>query len=476
MPEISTETPSSSSTQQFNSAINYNDPYFLSSSDNSNSQLGQIIFNGDNYLNWSRSVRLALGAKNKLGFVDGSLLRPSADSSDLQKWVRNDYMATGWILCSMEKSIAESFIFNHSARDLWLEMQERYVHSNAPQLYEIHKKLMSIEQNDDSIAVYYGKLKQVWDKLQILEPFPDCTCGAMLSCSCGLLKKNLEADQLKKLIQLITGLNKDYDQAKINLLSMDPLPSVNRAYHLLQQIEKQGALNLVSHCSEMSALLSVHNHQPNRVSSSSPGQRRDYRDSFKKLKIDRFCDHCKMKGHTKDVCFKIVGYPEWYKGSKSQGSQGNKFHNSQRFAGSVQDNTSAGILGGSPLDFEIGSTSGSQNAVGANNVVDPQVFSALYKEFVKIMQSSKASSVESHDSAVNFAGTLSASKTSKSYLSVNEHVWIVDTGASDHMAFRLDMFANTRMLKQPIKIALPDATYKLVDTIGDIVLTSDIML
>ncbi|XP_056694807.1 uncharacterized protein [Spinacia oleracea] len=475
MSESATENSSSS----LNSAINYNDPYFLSSSDNSNSQLGQIIFNGDNYLNWSRSVRLALGAKNKLAFVDGTLTRPSADSSNLQKWVRNDYMVTGWILCSMEKNIAECFIFNHSARDLWLEIQERYGHSNAPQLYEIHKNLMSIEQNDDSIAVYYGKLKQVWDKLQIIEPFPDCTCGAMSKCSCGLLRKILEADQLRKLIQLITGLNKDYDQAKINLLSMDPLPSVNRAYHLLQQIEKQGALNLSSHSSEMSALLSVHNNQYNRPPSGSAGQRRDYRDSSKKQKFDRFCDHCKMKGHTKDVCFKIVGYPEWYKGSKGQGTQGNRSHNSQRFAGSVEEkeNYSAGILGSSPLDFEIGSGSNVNNVVGTTATINPQVFSALYKEFVKIMQSTQvAPSTESFNSAVNFAGTLSATQTSGSLLTASQHVWIVDTGASDHMAFLLDMFANTHMLKQPIKIALPDGTYKLVDTVGTISLTPEITL
>lgn len=49
-----------------NSSINYNDPYFLSSNDNSNSQLGHIIFTGNNYVNWNRSVSLALGAKNKL--------------------------------------------------------------------------------------------------------------------------------------------------------------------------------------------------------------------------------------------------------------------------------------------------------------------------------------------------------------------------------------------------------------------------
>jgi len=30
------------------------------------------------------------------------------------------------------------------------------------------------------------------------------------------------------------------------------------------------------------------------------------------------CTHCEMKKHTKETCFKIVGYPEWWKDSKQK--------------------------------------------------------------------------------------------------------------------------------------------------------------
>lgn len=66
---------------------------------------------------------LALGAKNKIRFADGTLKRPADSSSDLQKWIRNDYMVTGFILYSMDKKISKSFIFNPSARHFWLEIQ-----------------------------------------------------------------------------------------------------------------------------------------------------------------------------------------------------------------------------------------------------------------------------------------------------------------------------------------------------------------
>ena len=51
-----------------NQAVNYNDPYFLSSGDNPRQQLANMLLDGDNFIKWSRGVKMALGAKNKLGF------------------------------------------------------------------------------------------------------------------------------------------------------------------------------------------------------------------------------------------------------------------------------------------------------------------------------------------------------------------------------------------------------------------------
>ena len=56
----------------------------------------------------------------------------------------------------------------------------------------------------------------------------------------------------------------------------------------------------------------------------------------------RFCNYCKKEGHTKDVCFKLVGYPDWYKGprensnaprSVKSGINWNKKTNSVKTAG-----------------------------------------------------------------------------------------------------------------------------------------------
>lgn len=71
-------------------------------------QLGSHLLTGPDFLNWNRSVRMALIARNKLQFVDGTLLSPSIDSTDYHKLLRNNYMVLSWLLNSMDKTLAES--------------------------------------------------------------------------------------------------------------------------------------------------------------------------------------------------------------------------------------------------------------------------------------------------------------------------------------------------------------------------------
>ncbi|PKI35094.1 hypothetical protein CRG98_044516, partial [Punica granatum] len=58
-------------------------PYTVTSSDGTGVQL-----NGDNYLTWSRLMRISLRAKNKLGFIDGTLREPVEGEPNRALWVK----------------------------------------------------------------------------------------------------------------------------------------------------------------------------------------------------------------------------------------------------------------------------------------------------------------------------------------------------------------------------------------------------
>ena len=55
--------------------------YFLYHSDSTGLVLVSQLLVGDNYASWSRAMTIALSIKNKLGFINGSLLKP--DGTDL---------------------------------------------------------------------------------------------------------------------------------------------------------------------------------------------------------------------------------------------------------------------------------------------------------------------------------------------------------------------------------------------------------
>lgn len=56
--------------------------YYIHPSDSSTNQLVSVKFNGEGFNNWKRSMMLTLSAKNKLGFVNGTISAPEPTSPE----------------------------------------------------------------------------------------------------------------------------------------------------------------------------------------------------------------------------------------------------------------------------------------------------------------------------------------------------------------------------------------------------------
>lgn len=110
--------------------------------------------------------------------------------------------------------------------------------SNGPLIYQTQRDLNQTNQGHLSIAAYFNKLKRYWDELDNLNGILVCKCGKMTECTCGVTAKFLEIEGQSKLMQFLMRLNDDYEPVRNQILSMNPLPSVNKAYYLVQRIEK----------------------------------------------------------------------------------------------------------------------------------------------------------------------------------------------------------------------------------------------
>ena len=70
-------------------------------------------------------------------------------------------MVVSWLLNSMFNDLAEAFLYVNSTTQLWTELTERFGQSNGPLLYQLEKDISKLYQGNDSVAVYYTKLKRL---------------------------------------------------------------------------------------------------------------------------------------------------------------------------------------------------------------------------------------------------------------------------------------------------------------------------
>lgn len=63
-------------------------PYYLHPSDNPGMKLVSIQFDGNSYADWKRSILISLSAKNKIGFVDGTITKPVFNDTTQKAWER----------------------------------------------------------------------------------------------------------------------------------------------------------------------------------------------------------------------------------------------------------------------------------------------------------------------------------------------------------------------------------------------------
>ncbi|KAK0594794.1 hypothetical protein LWI29_000598 [Acer saccharum] len=85
------------------------DPFLIHHYDNPTTVLVSPVLCGDNYGTWSRAITMALRAKNKLGFVDGTLIKSSIEK-DVPNWAQCNNLVSSWILNSISLDIRNSIL------------------------------------------------------------------------------------------------------------------------------------------------------------------------------------------------------------------------------------------------------------------------------------------------------------------------------------------------------------------------------
>ncbi|XP_026450811.1 uncharacterized protein LOC113350923 [Papaver somniferum] len=152
-------------------------PYYVHSADNPTTVIFTPLLTSNNYCIWERGVRKALNAKAKLGYIDGTIAK-SKDETDLLHRTRADDLVGSWVANSVDPVIRSSIMSFPSARDQWLEIKNRFSHTNAPKLFALKQSISLLKQDNMNVAMYFTQLKTLWDQLDTFRHVQPCICGA----------------------------------------------------------------------------------------------------------------------------------------------------------------------------------------------------------------------------------------------------------------------------------------------------------
>ena len=159
--QSSSSSPSSTSAQRELSPMeDPRSPFFLHHGESPGAILVSQSLTEDNYSAWARAMRMALDAKRKLGFVDGSITASMA-VTPLEKlaWSKNNSMISSWILNSVSPHITASVIYRDTALEVWNALRNRFSQANGPRISQLQKQISTAMQGDSTVTSFFTGLQ-----------------------------------------------------------------------------------------------------------------------------------------------------------------------------------------------------------------------------------------------------------------------------------------------------------------------------
>lgn len=139
------------------------------------------------------------------------------------------------------KEISASILFSDSAAIIWDDLKERFQQSNGLRIFQLRHDLLNLRQDQDSISIYFTKLKALWEEINNFRPM--CSCGR---CNCDGARKIDTYFQIDYIMTVLMGLNDSFAQVRTQVLLLDSLPPINCVFSLVIQEERQRVIGVQS--------------------------------------------------------------------------------------------------------------------------------------------------------------------------------------------------------------------------------------
>ncbi|KAH9718177.1 cytochrome P450 family 96 subfamily A polypeptide 10 [Citrus sinensis] len=220
-----------------------------------------IILTETNYDVWFQIMEMHLVKREKLSYIRSSTKSSEESSKEYEKW----YTYEIW------DALSKAF----------------YDGSDELQVFTLNQKAFSTKQNGQPLSKFYGELIEIFREL-------DHRDKVVMKDPEDVVIYRRSVERLRVHI-FLAGLDEEFNQVRGEILRKEIISDLEECYSLIRREDaRQSKLNKKVD-SETSAMIARQQPQRKFVDKSS-----------------LHCTHCKKNGHTKEHCFEIIGYPDWW--------------------------------------------------------------------------------------------------------------------------------------------------------------------
>ncbi|XP_076919272.1 uncharacterized protein LOC143580006 [Bidens hawaiensis] len=268
-------------------------------------------------------MKKAIGGRGRSSHITGDPPPPLKTDTEYSRWEQDDQCVFTWIIQNLESNLVNNASQYPTAKTLWDGLATTYgSRTDSLQVFDLHKRANSLKQGSDTLEDLWSNLQGIWMSIDRREPNPMKDPEDIRIYN----KKTQE----QRLYQLLTAINDKMEPIKRDILKKEPLPSVESAYATIRREVARMTILISGPSDNDSTEIGL------GLAAKDSQQRTRFRPKEKEDKSKLFCTHCHMKRHTKEQCFRLVGYPEWWEG-------GQKLKNNQC---SSADGKGASVTGG----------------------------------------------------------------------------------------------------------------------------------
>lgn len=267
-----------------------------------------IVLNETNYELWSQMLEMQIAEKEKLSFIRDTSTAPKEKEEGYEKWYSDNQKVKRWLLMSMSPEIMKRYIRLPTARDIWKALSKAfYDGTDELQVFTLNQKAFSAKQNGRSLSIYYGELTEIFGELDHRDKVVMVNEKDIASYQKSLQRQRVHI--------FLAGLDDNFEQVRGEILRKDPIPDLEECYALVRREDvRRGVMNGQLENAEASAMVIRNRSNQNWSSQYQQDKKKNIhpKNGNGGDKSSYKCTHCDQTGHTKNRCYELVGYPEWW--------------------------------------------------------------------------------------------------------------------------------------------------------------------